>query len=166
MNEELQSTNEELETTNGELRDRTGELNQVNEFLEVILTSLGVAVTVLDRGRRVQVWNRAAEDLWGVREAEAFDQDFLGLDIGLEPKRLASGPARGDRRRRPPDDDARGRQPARAQHLLRRLRPPPDRRRRRRAGAARRHRAHGGPAPRPGRSADGDGLHEADGRPA
>jgi two-component system, chemotaxis family, CheB/CheR fusion protein len=89
MNEELHSTNEELETTNSELRDRTGELNQVNEFLEVILTSLGVAVTVLDRKRRVQVWNRAAEDLWGVREAEAFDQDFLGLDIGLEPQRLA-----------------------------------------------------------------------------
>jgi two-component system CheB/CheR fusion protein len=90
MNDELQSTNEELVTSNTELRDRTSELDYVNGFLEVILTSLGVAVTVLDHSRRVQVWNRAAEDLWGLREAEALDQDFLALDIGLEPQRLAS----------------------------------------------------------------------------
>ena len=49
MNEELHSTNEELETINDELRDRTSELNDVNDFLESILTSLGVAVAVLDR---------------------------------------------------------------------------------------------------------------------
>ena len=58
MNEELQSTNEELETINDELRERTGELNQVNEFLEAILTSLGLGVAVLDAQQRVQVWNR------------------------------------------------------------------------------------------------------------
>jgi two-component system CheB/CheR fusion protein len=90
MNEELQSTNEELETINDELRERTGELNQVNEFLEVILTSLGVGVAVVDRSGRVQVWNRGAEDLWGVRQDEAVDQHFLGLDIGLDPSRLAT----------------------------------------------------------------------------
>ena len=67
MNEELQSTNEELETINDELRERTGELNQVNDFLEAILTSLGIGVAVLDRQQRVQVWNRRAEDLWGLR---------------------------------------------------------------------------------------------------
>ena len=67
MNEELQSTNEELETINDELRERTGELNQVNDFLEAILTSLGLGVAVLDRQQRVQVWNRRAEDLWGLR---------------------------------------------------------------------------------------------------
>jgi two-component system CheB/CheR fusion protein len=90
MNEELQSTNEELETINDELRDRTAELNRVNEFLEVIFGSLGVGVTVVDRQGRVQVWNRGAEDLWGVREEEAVDQHFLALDIGLGPERLAS----------------------------------------------------------------------------
>jgi two-component system, chemotaxis family, CheB/CheR fusion protein len=89
MNEELQSTNEELQAINDELRERTGELNQVNEFLEVILTSLGVGVVVIDRAGRVQVWNRGAEDLWGLRHAEAVDQHFLGLDIGLRPARLA-----------------------------------------------------------------------------
>jgi two-component system CheB/CheR fusion protein len=90
MNEELQSTNEELETLNDELHDRTAELNQVNDFLETILASLGVAVAVVDRGGRVRVWNRGAEELWGVRRDEAIDERFLGLDIGLGPQRLAT----------------------------------------------------------------------------
>jgi two-component system CheB/CheR fusion protein len=90
MNEELQSSNEELETINDELRDRTGELNQVNEFLEAILTSLGFAVAVLDKAQRVIVWNRGAEELWGLRSDEVVDQHFLNLDIGLRPERLAA----------------------------------------------------------------------------
>jgi two-component system CheB/CheR fusion protein len=90
MNEELQSTNEELETINDELRDRTSDLNQVNDFLEAILTSLGVGVAVVDRQQRVQIWNNRAEDLWGVRQAEAVDQHLLSLDIGLPVERLAA----------------------------------------------------------------------------
>ncbi len=43
MNEELQSTNEELQTTNTEVRQRSDELNNVNAFLESILTSLAAA---------------------------------------------------------------------------------------------------------------------------
>jgi two-component system CheB/CheR fusion protein len=93
MNEELQSTNEELETINDELRDRTSELNQVNDFLEAILTSLGIGVAVVDRQQRVQVWNRRAEDLWGVRQDEATEHHLLSLDIGLPVERLA-GPLR------------------------------------------------------------------------
>ncbi|MBE2320075.1 PAS domain-containing protein [Solirubrobacter sp. CPCC 204708] len=90
MNEELQSTNEELETMNDELRERTGELNQVNDFLEAILTSLGLGVAVLDAQQRVQVWNRRAEDLWGLRSDEAVDSHFLSLDIGLPSEQLAA----------------------------------------------------------------------------
>jgi two-component system CheB/CheR fusion protein len=89
MNEELQSTNEELETINDELRERTGELNQVNDFLETILTSVGFGVAVLDPQQRVQVWNRRAEDLWGLRTDEAVDNHFLSLDIGLPSEQLA-----------------------------------------------------------------------------
>ena len=89
MNEELQSTNEELETINDELRERTSELNQVNDFLETILTSLGFGVAVLDPQQRVQVWNRRAEDLWGLRPDEAVDNHFLSLDIGLPSEQLA-----------------------------------------------------------------------------
>ena len=89
MNEELQSTNEELETINDELRERTSELNQVNEFLEAILTSIGLGVAVLDPQQRVQIWNRRAEDLWGMRADEAIDHHFLSLDIGLPSEQLA-----------------------------------------------------------------------------
>jgi two-component system CheB/CheR fusion protein len=89
MNEELQSTNDELETINDELRERTAELNRVNDFLEAILTSLGVGVAVVDRRQRVQVWNHRAEDLWGTRSEEAVDQHFFGLDIGLPTEALA-----------------------------------------------------------------------------
>jgi two-component system CheB/CheR fusion protein len=89
MNEELHSTNEELEAINDELRERTVEINTVNDFLESILTSLDVGVAVLDAAQRVQVWNHGAEELWGLRRDEAIDQHFLGLDIGLQPERLA-----------------------------------------------------------------------------
>src|SRR3954468_18579520 len=94
MNEELQSTNEELETINDELRDRTSELNRVNEFLEAILTSLGIGVAVVDRQQRVQVWNHRAEDLWGLRPDEAVEHHLLSLDIGLPTEQLP-GPPRG-----------------------------------------------------------------------
>jgi two-component system, chemotaxis family, CheB/CheR fusion protein len=82
-NEELQSTNEELETINDELRTRTFELDEVNAFLETILESMGLAVAVLDNRQTVQIWNRHAEDLWGLRGNEAVGQHFLALDIGL-----------------------------------------------------------------------------------
>jgi two-component system CheB/CheR fusion protein len=88
MNEELQSTNEELEAINDELRERSLELNEVNSFLEAILTSLGVGVVVVDRSQTIQIWNRHAEDLWGLREKEAVGEHFLSLDIGLPVDRL------------------------------------------------------------------------------
>jgi two-component system CheB/CheR fusion protein len=88
MNEELQSTNEELETINDELRQRTLELNEVNAFLETILTSMGVAVVVLDRNLTVQVWNAHSAELWGLGSDEAEGENLLNLDLGLEVERL------------------------------------------------------------------------------
>jgi two-component system CheB/CheR fusion protein len=88
MNEELQSTNEELETINDELRQRTLELNEVNAFLETILTSMGVAVVVLDRNLTVQVWNAYSADLWGLRSDEVEGQNLLNLDVGLPVHQL------------------------------------------------------------------------------
>ncbi|HEX4804511.1 MAG TPA: CheR family methyltransferase [Conexibacter sp.] len=87
-NEELQSTNEELETMNDELRQRTLELDEVNGFLEMILTSLGVAVVVLDRNGVVQILNAHAEDLWGLRSEEVVGHHVFGLDIGLPVEEL------------------------------------------------------------------------------
>jgi two-component system CheB/CheR fusion protein len=83
MNEELQSSNEELETMNEELRHRTQEVNDINSFLETILSTIGLAVAVVDRNQRVQIWNGKARELWGVTPQEAEDEDLLALDIGL-----------------------------------------------------------------------------------
>jgi two-component system CheB/CheR fusion protein len=88
MNEELQSTNEELETMNDELRHRTLELNDMNTFLETILTTIGLAVIVIDRGQHVRIWNGQARELWGLTAEEAEDQHLFSLDIGLPVEKL------------------------------------------------------------------------------
>jgi two-component system CheB/CheR fusion protein len=88
MNEELQSTNEELETMNDELRHRTLELNDLNSFLETVLTTIGFAVAVLDRNQHVQVWNQQARDVWGLTPEEVEDQHVLALDFGLPVERI------------------------------------------------------------------------------
>ncbi len=88
MNEELQSSNEELETMNEELRVRTEELNRVNLLVETMLSSLGMAVAVVDRELRVTVWNDLAKDTWGLDLHDVRDRRFLGLDIGLPVERL------------------------------------------------------------------------------
>ena len=93
MNEELQSTNEELHTMNDELRRRGEELNDLNAFQEAIFTSLKSGVVVVDRELRVLVWNARSEDLWGLRAAEAVDNNVLTLDVGLPIEQLA-GPIR------------------------------------------------------------------------
>ncbi|HEX8631268.1 MAG TPA: CheR family methyltransferase [Catenuloplanes sp.] len=101
-NEELQSTNEELETMNEELRSTNDELQHINEklqestmrldaanaFLEAIMASLRSGVTVVNRDLQVQVWNRRAEDLWGLRREEVVGGHLLNLDIGLPIERL------------------------------------------------------------------------------
>jgi two-component system CheB/CheR fusion protein len=88
MNEELQSMNDELQATNEELRDRTTEISSLNSFMESILGSLGAAVIVVSREMIIQVWNRQAEDLWGLREQETVGQHFLNLDSGLPTDQL------------------------------------------------------------------------------
>jgi two-component system CheB/CheR fusion protein len=88
MNEELQSTNEELRTMNDEMQRRGDELNDVNAFLESILTSLRAAVVVLDRDLQMQVWNGHAQDMWGLRPDEVVGKHFLNLDIGVDVNRL------------------------------------------------------------------------------
>ena len=88
MNEELQSMNDELQTTNEELRERTSEITNLNQFMESILGSFDAAVIVVNRELAVQVWNRQAEDLWGLREDETVGQHLLNLDSGLPTEQL------------------------------------------------------------------------------
>jgi two-component system, chemotaxis family, CheB/CheR fusion protein len=73
---------------NDELRHRTQELNDMNSFLETILTTIGLAVAVLDRNQRVQIWNGQAHELWGLTAYEAEDQHVMALDIGLPVEQL------------------------------------------------------------------------------
>lgn len=73
---------------NDELRYRSAELNELNSFLETILTTIGLAVAVLDRRQHVQIWNGQARDLWGLSPEEAEDQHLLALDFGLPLERL------------------------------------------------------------------------------
>src|SRR6266704_255531 len=87
-NEELQSTNDELQSINDELRDRTQELSAAESFLDAVLTSLQAGVTVVDKDLDIQVWNRQAEELWGLRREEVIGQRFLSLDIGLPTDEL------------------------------------------------------------------------------
>jgi two-component system CheB/CheR fusion protein len=89
MNEELQSMNDELHASNEELRLRTLEVGEINTFMESVLAGLRGAVVVVDREQRVLVWNRQAEDLWGVRREEALGRHLLALDIGLPLEQLS-----------------------------------------------------------------------------
>ena len=84
MNEELQSTNDELQSINEQLHQSGTELDEANAFLDSILAGLRAAIAVVDRDLRVLVWNREAENLWGLRAAEAVNQHLLNLDFGLQ----------------------------------------------------------------------------------
>jgi two-component system CheB/CheR fusion protein len=87
MNEELQSANDELQIINEAVRERSTELNDVNDFLESVLTAITAGVIVVDLEMRVLAWNLAAQQLWGVRSDEAEGQHLLNLDVGLETLR-------------------------------------------------------------------------------
>jgi two-component system CheB/CheR fusion protein len=73
---------------NDELRHRTLELNDMNAFLETILSTIGLAVAVIDRDQRVQIWNAEARELWGLRADEVEHQHLQSLDIGLPLEKL------------------------------------------------------------------------------
>ena len=83
MNSGLHSTNEEFQTISDELRLRTGELDEMNDFLEALLTSQRGGLVVIDPDMRISVWNGHSTELWGLRSDEAPGQHFLNLDIGL-----------------------------------------------------------------------------------
>jgi two-component system CheB/CheR fusion protein len=75
---------------NDELRHRTLELNDLNVFLETVLTTIGLAVAVIDRNQHVQIWNSQARELWGLSAEEVDDQHLLSLDFGLPVEQLKS----------------------------------------------------------------------------
>ena len=83
MNEELESTNDELQAVNDEARRRAAALDESRVFLQSVLSGLGSAVIVIDPDHKVTMWSRAAEEMWGLRSAEASGKALEGLDFGL-----------------------------------------------------------------------------------
>jgi two-component system CheB/CheR fusion protein len=83
MNEELQSTNDELHTINDALNERSIELDHARTFVDSLVNSVRLGMVVVDREMRVVVWNRACEELWGLRADETTGQILTSLDIGL-----------------------------------------------------------------------------------
>jgi two-component system, chemotaxis family, CheB/CheR fusion protein len=88
MNEELQSSNDELQSMNDALQASSAELDRANRFLDSVLAGLRAGVVVVDRDLQVRVWNRRAENLWGLRAEEVVAQSLLNLDIGLPVERV------------------------------------------------------------------------------
>jgi two-component system CheB/CheR fusion protein len=65
-NEELQSLNEELENMNDELEQRTRELHEVTARYAETLRHMPWPVLLVDREETIQLWNAAAQKLFGV----------------------------------------------------------------------------------------------------
>ena len=107
---------------NEELRLRTDEVNRATQLVDSMLAGLGIAVAVVDREMRVQLWNDGAKELWGVDSGEVRGQHFLNLDIGLPVQELRDWSESGGGSRRPRTEprarERSGRQPTRkpAQH--------------------------------------------------
>ncbi len=88
MNEELQSMNDELQATNEELRDRSGEVDELNGFMESVLGGMSAAIIVVGPDLTIRFWNRQAQELWGLREAEAVGHHVFELDSGIPHEAL------------------------------------------------------------------------------
>jgi two-component system CheB/CheR fusion protein len=88
MNEELRTANDALRSTNDRLRISTARLDEANTFLETVLAGLRAGVAVVDPDLRIRMWNRHAEDLWGLRSGEVIGRHVLNLDIGLPVDRV------------------------------------------------------------------------------
>ena len=65
-------------------------LDRANLYLEGIVTGLHRGVLVVDPDRTIRLWNRWAEDLWGLRSAEVRGVPIADLDIGLPVEQLRS----------------------------------------------------------------------------
>ncbi|HKW24912.1 MAG TPA: CheR family methyltransferase [Terriglobales bacterium] len=84
-NEELQSLNEELENMNDELEQRTRELHEVTARYAETLRRMPWPVMLVDREETIQLWNAAAQKLFGVSATSVvgISMDRLPLEQSL-----------------------------------------------------------------------------------
>ncbi len=89
-NEELQSTNEELLTVNEELESRTAELTLRNNDLHNVKNSLFDPLIVVDRHRRVTLYNPPAAQLFTLEPGSLGQALFaLPCKLNIEPAAAA-----------------------------------------------------------------------------
>jgi two-component system, chemotaxis family, CheB/CheR fusion protein len=108
-NEELQSTNEELETTNEELQSLNEELANMNDELETRTRELNALssryaetlhrmpwpVMMVGHDEKVQLWNAAAQKLFGVGENSVTGVDIDQLPMNASVRRAIVRACRG-----------------------------------------------------------------------
>jgi two-component system CheB/CheR fusion protein len=84
-NEELQSLNEELENMNDELEQRTRELHEVTARYAETLRRMPWPVMLVDREEKIQLWNTAAQKLFGVSATSVVgvSMDHLPIEQSL-----------------------------------------------------------------------------------
>jgi two-component system, chemotaxis family, CheB/CheR fusion protein len=85
--EELQSSNEELTTLNEELEYRAAELTQVNNDLLNLLSSVDLAILMLDGAQRIRRFNPTAQRALGLIAADA-GRPLADLTMLRAPERL------------------------------------------------------------------------------
>jgi two-component system CheB/CheR fusion protein len=83
-NEELQSLNEELENMNEELEHRTQELHQLSQRYAETLKSMPWPVALVDDSEHIQLWNAAAQRLFGVGETSVVGVGVDHLPVQVE----------------------------------------------------------------------------------
>ncbi len=83
-NEELQSLNEELENMNEELEHRTHELNDLTARYAETLRGMPWPVLLIDRDERIQLWNTAAQRLFGVGATSVVGVNVDQLPLNAE----------------------------------------------------------------------------------
>jgi two-component system CheB/CheR fusion protein len=86
--EQLQSTNQELKTMNDEMRAQADDRLRESAFLKSFFESFRGGIVVVDCDLVVQVWNRRAEALCGLRSHEAVGKYLLNLGLGLPVETL------------------------------------------------------------------------------
>ena len=83
-NEELQSLNEELENMNEELGHRTQELNQLSQRYAETLKSMPWPVALVDNAETIQLWNAAAQRVFGVGSGSVVGVGIDSLPVQVE----------------------------------------------------------------------------------
>ncbi len=87
-NEELQSLNEELENMNDQLETRTRELNSLTDRYAETLKRLPWPVMLVDREEKIQLWNSAAQRLFGVGVTSVVGVEIEQLPMELSLKNM------------------------------------------------------------------------------